>query len=315
MENKSHAIIAVTFLIVFSIAAVVVYKWMHRGPRESRYYEIVSRYAVGGLQPQAPVKYKGLRVGNVKELRFDPRDPERVLIRIGVFPNAYITKATYAQLGYQGITGMTYVSLANAAGEPRTPLKTSAGNPAAIPMRQGLLQTLEQNGKADMKRISAVLDNVEDALSQDNRRHLAETLHNLDRASGQFVQLEKQLQPTLKAMPKITAETRRLLHETREIESAVNRLARSAEQPITAIGEAARSVKGAGQSGDRLIQRLQEDVLPRIDTLTRRLNQSITEVNQLARQLKSQPQSIIFGPSQRPPGPGEKGFEPPPPKE
>lgn len=315
MENKSHAVIAVTFLVVFSIAAVVIYMWMHRGPQEDRYYEITSRYAVGGLQPEAPVKYKGLRVGNVKDLRFDPQDPEKVLIRIGVFPDAYITAATYAQLGYQGITGMTYITLGNAPGGPHTPLTTSAAHPATIPMRQGLLQAVEQAGQADLQKIGGIIDQVDRLLSDDNRRHLAATLQHLDQASRQLVALEKQLEPTLKSMPTITAETRRLLHQTREIESAVNRLTRSADRPIKEIGDAARSVKQAGNSGDQLVQRLREDVLPRIDTLARRMNQSITQVNQLTRQLQSQPQSIIFGPSGRPPGPGEKGFKPPSAKE
>lgn len=315
MENKSHAIIAVTFLIVFSVAAAVIYMWMHRGPKEDRYYEIVSRYAVGGLQPQAPVKYKGIRVGNVKDVRFDPQDPERVLIRIGVFPDAYITHATYAQLGFQGITGITYLTLANAAGKSRTPLKTSRDRPATIPMRQGLLQAVEQTGKTDLKRISGIIDSMNDLLNADNRRHLAATMRNLDDASRQLVGLEKQLEPTLKSMPKITAEIRRLLQETREIETEMDRVTRSAGQPIKEIGDAARSVTQAGRSGDRLIQRLQEDVVPRVDTLTRRLNETITQVNRLTQQLESQPQSIIFGPSQRPPGPGEKGFEPPPAKE
>lgn len=315
MENKSHAIIAVTFLIVLSVGAAVIYTWMHRGPQEDRYYEIVSRYAVGGLQPQAPVKYKGIRVGNVKGVRFDPHDPEKVLIRIGVFPDAYITHATYAQLGFQGITGMTYISLANAAGKPLTPLKTGRGRPATIPMRQGLLQAMEQSGKADMKRISGIIDKVSDLLNTDNRRHLAATLQNLDDASRQLVGLERQLKPTFKSMPEITAETRRLLHETRKVEGDIDRVIRSADQPVKEIGNAARSVKQAGRSGDRLIQQLREDVVPRIDTLTRRLNETITQVNRLSRQLASQPQSIIFGPSHRPPGPGEEGFEPPPAKE
>lgn len=315
MENKSHAIIAITFLIVFSVGAVVVYMWMHRGPKEDRYYEIVSRYAVGGLQPEASVEFKGLRVGSVKGLRFDPRDPEKVLIRIGVFPDAYITHATYAQLGYQGITGMTYITLANEPGRPRTPLKTSSDHPARIPMRQGLLQTVEQAGKSDLKRINAIIDKVDRLLSDSNRRHLAATLRHLDEATRRLVALEGQLAPTLKSMPEITEATRKLLEETRRTEATVNRLANGARRPIEQIGQAADSAKRVGDSGAQLLRRINEDVLPRIDALARRMNRSIADIDQLTRQLKSQPQSLIFGPSARPPGPGEQGFRPPPQKE
>lgn len=315
MENKSHAIIAVAFLIVFSIGAVVVYMWMHRGPREDRYYDIVSRYAVGGLQPEAPVKFKGLRVGNVKSLRFDPHDPEKVLVRIGVFPDAYITRATYAQLGYQGITGMTYISLANEAGARRVPLRTSKDHPATIPMHQGLLQAVEEAGETDLQKVGAIVDKLDRLLSDDNRRHLSSTLEHLDEASRRLVAVEKRLEPALRSVPEITRETRRVLRQTSELEAAVRGVARGARGPIRHIGKAAQSVSRVGHSSDQLVQRLQEDVLPRIDALTRHMNQGIIELNQLTRQLKSQPQSVIFGPSERPPGPGEDGFEPPPAKE
>lgn len=315
MENKSHAVIAVVFLVVFSVGAAVVYMWMHRGPREDRYYDIVSRYAVGGLQPEAAVNFKGLRVGNVKRLFFDPNDPEKVIVRIGVFPDAYITHATYAQLGYQGITGMTYITLANTPSLPGTPLKTSLRHPARIPMHQGLLQSVEQAGTADLDKVGRVIDQVNQLLNEKNRRTLADTLTHVDQASRRLVALERQLAPALKTMPAITAEMSRLLEQTRELEATVNRTVQRAQRSVTRVGGAARSIKRLSDSGDRLVNRLDETTLPRIDALTRRISQSISRINQLSQQLQAQPQSLIFGPSPGVPGPGEPGFHPPSEKE
>lgn len=312
MEDKSHAIIAVTFLIVFILGAVTIYMWLHRGPSEDRYYDIVSSYAVSGLQPEAPVEFKGLQVGNVKSIHFDPHDPEKVIIRIAVFKNAYITHSTYAQLGNKGITGLTYIILSIPPGQSSSSLATNAQHPAQIPMHQGLLQSLEDSTKTALHRINHIAGSVDLLLNQNNRRYITETLKHLDEASGELVGLEKQLAPAVKAMPGIAAQTHALLETGERLGKSLNRLAQNANQPVKGLGKTASSIRKLGQSSDEMVKTVNHYLLPRIETLVQRMNRTIRQINQLARQLKSQPQSLIFGHSPRVPGPGEPGFHSPP---
>ncbi len=52
---------------------------------------------VSGLQPQATVRYKGVPVGKVVRIGFDPQISGNVLIRIAVGPrDTPVTPATYA---------------------------------------------------------------------------------------------------------------------------------------------------------------------------------------------------------------------------
>lgn len=310
MEDKSHAAIAVTFLIVFIVGVVVIFMWLHRGPSEDRYYDIVTSYSVGGLQPQSSVDFKGLQVGSVKRIFFDPHNPDKVIIRIAVYKSAYITHATYAKLGSQGITGLSYVVLTNPPGSTK-PLLTNAQHPARIPMRRSLLSSLEQTGTAMLGRINRIAGRVDSLLNAHNLQHIAEILKQLDQATRQLTLMERQLAPAVKTMPQLSAQAEKLLHSSRELALTMRHLAQGANGPVKNMGETAKSVTQLSQTSTKLVDRVNDTLLPRVETLIQRMNRTIDQINQLTRQLNSQPQSLIFGASPRPPGPGEPGFHPP----
>ena len=50
-------------------------------------------------------------VGSYHTIAIEPGMSGRINVRIGVQEDTPVTKSTYAQLGYQGVTGLAYVSL------------------------------------------------------------------------------------------------------------------------------------------------------------------------------------------------------------
>jgi phospholipid/cholesterol/gamma-HCH transport system substrate-binding protein len=72
---------------------------------------VVARSGVPGLAVKAPVKLRGVDVGTVEEIGFDPADMRRILVRIDVDKAIPLTRGTYARLGYQGVTGLTFIDL------------------------------------------------------------------------------------------------------------------------------------------------------------------------------------------------------------
>ncbi len=311
MEDKSHAIVAAAFLVIFSIGAVVVFMWLTASPPENRQYEIVTAEAVGSLQVNARVEFKGITVGHIHKIYFDPRNPTRIVIRFGVYPDAYITHATYATLGFGGITGSSYLDLHIQPGLPTTPLPTGLTHLARIPLKSGLLQTLEKSGMKDLKRIDVILSHVEMLLSQGNIQHISATLAHLDQAGTQLTRIEKELQPTIRSLPQVTEALHKALVKGQILENNVNHLVKNANQPVIEIGQAAQSITQTGQTGNRLLKRTDEMMIPRIGSLLEQLNQTANQVGRLARRLNHQPQSLIFGATLPSPGPGEPGFQPP----
>src|SRR5689334_6401478 len=111
MENRSHALWAGFFTIAMLCATVFAGIWLNRDKTVRTDYLIVTNKAISGLNPQASVRYKGLAVGRVDKIEFDPDVAGQIDIKISIDPDTPITKSTFATLGYQGVTGIAFVQL------------------------------------------------------------------------------------------------------------------------------------------------------------------------------------------------------------
>jgi phospholipid/cholesterol/gamma-HCH transport system substrate-binding protein len=98
MENKSHALAAGAFVLLVAALLVTLAVWLTRESGMHRAYEISTRDAVTGLQPQASVRFRGVKVGQVSDITFDAQQPGNVLVHIDVDAATPITRSTFATL-------------------------------------------------------------------------------------------------------------------------------------------------------------------------------------------------------------------------
>ncbi|MGH8145329.1 MAG: MlaD family protein [Rhodanobacteraceae bacterium] len=301
MENRAHAIIAVCFFVVFAVAAVLIFWWLSSGPSEPLAYRIVTDDSVAGLAPQSKVEFKGIAVGHVTDIRFDPSDRSRVIVDFHVRRKTYITHATYAVLAMQGLTGGEVLELKLGKGNS-APLATSDKNPAHIPLHKGLLAQLEDSAKQDMQDLHAVLDNAKKFLDDDNRKHLSATIRQLDAATAKLVAIETALTPAMQQMPALVKSAQKSLDQSHALLANANKLAKAARSPVQKIGEVEDTYQHLGHTLDR-------QTAPELDALSQSLMRTSRQLEELIRELKAKPQSLIFGPPHSPPGPGEPGFK------
>lgn len=301
MENRAHAIVAVTFLLVFSIGAVVVYYWLANRQNEPLLYQIVTTESVGGLSAQSEVQFKGLVVGHISSIGFDPADRSRVLIRLQLKPKTYVTHATYAVVAMQGLTGGSVLELKLGDGN-RSPLATNTKNPARIPMQPSLLASLESSAKQDMQDIHKILDSANQVLDTTNRQHIAASLKQIDTVTLKLAAIETQLPALLQSLQHSVDQSHALLGNA-------NKLVHDAQAPVKEAAKLEASIQALAQSSKQLSQRLNRQTVPGFDALSQNLLRTSRQLDALLRELKARPQSLIFGAPKHPPGPGEPGFD------
>lgn len=287
MENRAHALWAGIFVLLMGVAVALTAWWLSGRGEETRDYLIVSRGAVSGLNPQAQVRYRGIRAGKVADVSLDPQDPRNILILIRIDDDIPITQGTQAQLNAQGVTGLVYVMLDDDGSQPE-PLLSNDGKPPRIALKPSTMDALADAAR----RIAAVFD--DQGIAQIKR-----TLGNVAEASE-----------GLRELPAILASVRQMLNaETvQRAQALLGHLEKTAGQaaPLTA------EVRGLVASLTQLSKRFEQigneadkTTLPRLNRLLGELEQNSRQLNRVLEELEDAPQSVIFGRSGPPPGPGE----------
>lgn len=285
MENRSHAIIAVTFLIVFLVGAIVTWFWLSHQRPEPRLYKIVTGQSVS-VASKSPVKFKGLVVGHVQQVHFDADKPAKVDILFTVHKNAMVTESTYAVTQLKGITGGEVLVLKLGDGS-REPLATSRTNPARIPLRKGFLARIKSAAKKDLDKLNAILTNAKQLLNDKTTRHLKDTIQQLDKATQKIVKIENAVMPVVERLPQLADAMQKTLDKSNKLLQQATQLVQQAQQPI---------------------RQLQRETLPSINRLTESLLQTSKSIQALSDKLTVHPQSLIFGSPAPKAGPGEPGF-------
>lgn len=310
MENKAHALIAGVFTIALVTATVFIGIWLNRDKVDWVPYQIATRLSVPGLNPQAAVRYRGLDVGKVESISFDPLVTGQILAHIKVKPETPVTASTFATLGYQGVTGIAYVQLDD-DGTSSTRISSSNERIARIEMRPSLFDQLQERGLAILKQTEEVASRVNNMLSADNQKTIMSTFENVSKAANDIGTASRELQPALAKLPALTNQAQQTLGSinalsrdasalTTNLNSLTTKM-QSPHGPIATITEAAERV---GSAADRL----EHDTLP----LANDARSTIRALNRTLDNLSERPQSVLFGAPSIAPGPGEPGFAAPP---
>lgn len=302
MENKAHAVIAGLFTIAM-LAAVVLAAIFFTRDREVRVpYQIATRLSVPGLNPQAAVRYRGLDVGRVDRIGFDPQVPGQILVDISVRPDTPVTRSTFATLGYQGVTGLAYVQLDDEGSNP-VRVSSSKQQVARIELRPSLLDSLQTRGLAILGQTEELTRRLGALLNDENQQTILTAFTNVSRAAAAFEGLPRQLEPALAAVPALASEAQRSL-------AALTRLARNADTLATGLQGPDGMIARVGAAADDVstaADRFTLEVLP----LTSDVRGSLRVLNRTLNSLNERPQSILFGGPGVRPGPGETGFAAP----
>ncbi|CAB1369484.1 MlaD family protein [Denitratisoma oestradiolicum] len=297
MENRAHALAAGSFVILLGLILVLTAWWLEERHNDTREYLLVTTRSVTGLNPQAQVRYRGMRAGKVLDIFLDPRDPRLILVRINLDADLPMSRATRARLNAQGVTGLSYVMLEDDNSDP-TPMTAVPGELPRIPLESSgvdaIGETAARIGRAfdertvqdfkrtlanlavaseGLKELPAILASLRQVLNEANLARLQKLLVHLEHTAGEAAPL--------------TAELRGLV-------ASLQGLSRRFDQLAIEAGETGREARG--------------ETLPRLHELMGDLQRNSRQLNRVLEGLEQSPQAVIFGRPAPAPGPGEAGY-------
>lgn len=311
MENKSHAFMAGLFTLALLAAIAAAVYWFNRDNRVRVPYDLVSRTNVTGLNPESAVRYRGLSVGKVDSIKFDSRTPGQILIRILVNQGTPMTKSTFATLNYQGVTGLAFVQLDD-DGNDRTLLPSSAAHVAQLQLRPSFVDELQRRGNNLVQQLEEASSSVNELLSPNNQRAILDSINSVKTAAQSVNRVAQQLEPVTKELPDTVRELNGTLASTHRLTNQLSDPQGPLIRNLDSVGRAADQATSSLAAFQATMQTfegsLQQEALPRLNTLSDDLRSTTQAVGQAAETINRNPRALLFGTSPPPPGPGEAGF-------
>jgi phospholipid/cholesterol/gamma-HCH transport system substrate-binding protein len=306
MENRAHAF-AVGLVALLLIGGVLLTLWWFGGGGEEfRTYELETSKGVTGLNNQAAVRFRGVRVGRVMSIDLDDADPYKVIVEIRVRKDVPMTYGTVASLGFQGLTGNAFVLLDDTGKDPR-PLLPKGQDPVRIALQPGLIEQASDTGRKVIGRLDEASQNFTKIMSPQNVERIDTMLKNLASST-------EHLNKTLEQAPLLVGDVRRIVspQTAEQLHVAVAQLSDASKKLSPAIDNWNRTlgrVEAAGTRIDRLGADLQSglvgDTLPRINSLATELQGTAAQLNFFLNDVQRSPQSFLVGHEPSRLGPGE----------
>jgi phospholipid/cholesterol/gamma-HCH transport system substrate-binding protein len=309
MESRSNAIAAGLFVIVLTVALVLTALWLSRESLDRLPYVVVSRIPVSGLHAKAAVRLRGVEIGKVVKIAFDAQDPRVVLVDVDVDRSAALTRGTFGQLSYQGVTGLSFVELDDDGSNPQR-LATSADHPGRIELRASLLDEIGGSGQRLLVDASVAAKRLSQLLSDENLAHISGALRSTEAASAQIVALAAELRPAARALPSLEARTDAAVGELDLLLGDMRSLTSEVGHHLDTLEDVGRAAQAVGNASRSLETSVVGETLPKLSTAIDDLSHTSHNLDRVLREVEERPQSLLFGRTPAP-GPGEPGFAPP----
>ncbi|QOF78932.1 MlaD family protein [Variovorax sp. 38R] len=311
MENKAHALAAGAFVLGLIAALVALVVWFTRDNTVRNVYELSTRDAVSGLQPQAQVRYRGISVGKVTSIDFDPKTRGNVRVRITVDERVPLTTSSFATLSYQGVTGLAFIALDD-EGQSTVALKPNNDNPPRIPLKPSMLAKLQDRGEEIIDQVEEVTKRANMLLADANQKRVADALENIAAASASANTLLKQLDntvktglnPTLAAMPETLSTVKKAAGDVSRVANNFNSTVGKLNAPDGPVERLSEGTKALAQAVDSF----NAATLPRVNRVADDTAHAVRRLGRAADSINDNPQSLLFGNGGAVAGPGEPGF-------
>src|SRR5512145_2721363 len=156
METKANYVLIGAATVAGAILIMLFAMWMSTGDLRRGYHEYDVLFAdpVRGLTEGGEVRFNGIKVGEVQDLRIDPDNTNRVIARIRVSSDVPVKVDTEAQLEPIGLTGVTLIQLSTGSVEAELLRPAFGAPPPRIQGRGSQIDIIVARGEEVAMRAS-----------------------------------------------------------------------------------------------------------------------------------------------------------------
>lgn len=271
METKANYTLIGAATVIGALLIMLFAMWIAGGDyrRGFNEYDVVFADPVRGLTEGGEVRFNGIKVGEVRSLRIDPDNTNRVIARVRISSDVPVREDTVAQLEPVGLTGVTLIQLS--AGSPNSPLvRPGFGPPPIIEGRGSQIDVIVARGEEIALRASEAMAAVRDLLTDENIARVTRIITNLETVSAQLAAADGAIARSGQAVGSITEAasevavlTRQMQRDLAELDQVIQNINATAAvasgETLPELTRAADEIRGAAAAVNRVARNLEEN--------------------------------------------------------
>jgi phospholipid/cholesterol/gamma-HCH transport system substrate-binding protein len=287
METRANYLLIGVFTLAVVVGVFGFVYWFQNigGTGERAFYRVQFDGSVSGLRTGASVLFNGIRVGEVTGLTLDPKRPKQVVARVSVDKMVAIRPDTEIGLEFQGLTGISALSLKG--GDPdKAPLTGTSNAKDDGPLLvapPGATQDVTAAARDALRKVQELIE--------DNQKALKSAIANIDTFTTALARNSENVDKTLANIQQFTGALGRNSDRIDHIVVGLENLAGGPDGKSGEINEAARSIK---QLADNLDKRT-DDLTKYIGSLARTGTRTLTTIDKAAKNFDANPSRLIWG--------------------
>jgi len=305
MEREANYAAVGAFVLLVTLAGALFVYWYSdtREHRDYNRYEIYFTGSVSGLEKGAAVRYLGVPVGRVNDLRIDPRDSSRAEVVVDLDASTPVSEHTVAELQLQGVTGLLYIDLSeDRSGKRLAPPVASLHYPVIRSAPSSFDVFLA--GLPELVAAAATLVSRADRLlSDENIAAVSSAVGNLDKASASLPRTLHDLNALIAELRGAASELASTASVAHGILNTVDPDVRTAVQRMRTIAD---NLTSATSQLDQAIAENRQDIraftregLPEIERFMREGRAAAHDIRELSNSLRENPAQLLYQPPQR----------------
>lgn len=296
------------FVLVLGAVLVAIVLWLASGGAFRQKFDLylaVSDESVAGLNLNAPVKYNGVDVGQVRDIRLDPTNQERVNLLFAIEQGTPIKEDTVAVLKIQGLTGIAYVELSGGTRDSPLLRATGQNRYPLIPTKPSLSARLENVLSKVLAKLDSTSSSINAILSDENKAAFSSALADIAVVMRTVAARKDTLDAGIASAARTFENASRA---SAQAGPAIERVGRASDAIEKMGNEVARTSASAGRTMDSAgadISRFTAETLPELERLLGELSVLSASLRRLSDQTERNPSGLLFGRTAVPAGPGE----------
>jgi phospholipid/cholesterol/gamma-HCH transport system substrate-binding protein len=311
METKAHYTAVGAFVVALTAALTFFVVWLAKTQfnEELQPYHIMVSGSVTGLAEGSAVRYRGVAVGVVDDIRINPDNVEQVRVTIMVPKETPIKTDAIASLEPVGVTGGVYVEISGGTQEASL-LRTSVSGIPVIRSRPSTIATVLSQAPIVLERVMKTADRISLLLNEKNLAATEELLANMAKASAgasESIRSANALLIDLRRQTEALGRQSQQLLATTNV--TVDRVGRDA---AIISGEMAKTSREVSRLSAQLAGMIEENRQPIRDftstglydlsQLLIQLQDLTSNLSRVSRRLERDPTDLLFG--------GQQGVKP-----